>query len=395
MALAANSLTSDNGDADGTSYNTASIAPADNALVLVAILSRRQGADPSQPTLSGGGMTTWTHVNGSFFSTSGTQRARVDVFRALEASPGTAAVTIDYGGVTHSKSNWSIVEFSGVDTSGTNGSGAIVQSDITSGTSTGGTVTLSAFGSVNNAGYGAWAHNANEVTTHGTSFTELHDLAGANPASALQTEWRVNDNTVDASWATSSLYGGVALEIKEAVAGGSTYEKTGGGISAMTGSGADAVTFTESGLAAAPFTAAGADATTFAETGLAAAPMTGSGADAVTYAETGTGILGMTGSGAKEYTPAGGGTTYTKTGLGAMPMTGSGADAVIYGETGTGETLRVASGVKAMVFTEAGAGVLAFTGSGFNDSAQPVTDHWDAPSPTASHFDAPTPGVTV
>lgn len=271
MALNAASLTSGEDATDATSFTTASVSPSDNALVLVAVLSRRQSATPDQPTLSGGGMAAWTHVAGSAFSSSGTQRARLDVFRALEATPGTGTLTIDYAGVTHSKAAWSIVEFTDVDTSGSNGAGAIVQSGTDSGTATSSTVTLSAFGSANNAGYGAFAHNANEATTEGSGFTELHDVAGSAPASGLQSEWKVNDASVDASWSTSSLYGAVAAEVKQS-AGGTTH--FGAASLALTVTAATAgkrATFSSAAAAAAVTVTTQARRTTF---GTVAVPLT-------------------------------------------------------------------------------------------------------------------------
>jgi hypothetical protein len=227
MAITENDLTSGSDIVAGSSAVTASIAPAANRLVMVAVESATViTATPNEPTLSGGGMTTWTSVASIAWVSSGASRRRLTLFRALQASPGSGTVTIDFAGQSQDVILWSIVEFAGVKTSGANGADAVLQPTSNSGSGTSGSVTLAAFGSANNGTYGAFAHRADEVTSPGGGFTERHDVHGTgagSAADALETEWRAdNDTGVDASWATSVSWGAIAFEIVAVVALGGT-----------------------------------------------------------------------------------------------------------------------------------------------------------------------------
>lgn len=208
---AVTSLTSGSSTVDASSYATASVTPTANSLVLVAVYSR-QAVSTTTPTLTGNGMT-WVSVNSTLIGT-GTNR-RITVFRSLHASPSAGAITIDFAANTQTQCIWSVVEFADVDTSGTNGSGAIVQSGVAAtDNATSLTVTLSAFSDANNMAYGAFNHNADEDTAPGSGFTEIHDVHISENATGMFTEYKLNDNTVDASWANAfAMQGAVAIEI--------------------------------------------------------------------------------------------------------------------------------------------------------------------------------------
>lgn len=164
--------------------------------------------------------------------------------------------------------------------------------------------------------------------------------------------------------------------------GGTTYTKTGAGVSAFTGHGADVFTDPETGKGVSDFTGHGADVVTSVETGAGVSSFTGHGADAVTSAETGAGVSAFTGSGADVSTSveAGAGVSaftaagsramvFTKTGLGISVFTGHGADAVTSSETGAGVSVFTGSGADANISVESGTGISPFTGSGFKSSA--------------------------
>lgn len=121
---------------------------------------------------------------------------------------------------------WIIDELSGVDTSGTNGSGATVQSAV--GTDADGgtiTVTLAAFGSSNNATYGAFANDSGTGTmTAGSGFAALGVNAGAVLNGGM--EWKnSNDTSVDAVFdaVAGATSGGIAIEVKAAASTSTTY----------------------------------------------------------------------------------------------------------------------------------------------------------------------------
>ncbi len=228
MAVGQTSLTSGSSATNGTSYNTASVTPTANNLILLATMSEsvaeNDGAVPSSVT--GNGLT-WVLVASGTTDTYGA----VSLYRAMGASPSAGAVTINYTN-TQVGILWQLSEFSGIDTGGTNGSAAVVQSAaVSGGTGTSLSITLAAFGAAGNGTFGtfgAWADNGGSAVTFtpGSGFTEIydawHDVGGWTDA--LQTEWRTdNDTTVDATLSDASgNWAGVAVEIKAAAAGGAT-----------------------------------------------------------------------------------------------------------------------------------------------------------------------------
>lgn len=215
MAISIASKTRGSSTTDGTSFATASVTPAANALMLLAI-APVQGSGSTTPTVTGNGLT-WVSIDGGEYGGSGSGR-QVHLFRALGASPSAGAITMDFGATTQIAIAWALSECTGMDTSGTNGSGAIVQSgkQVPSSSGTGLVVTLSAFASASNAAFGMFSHGTNEGHTPGSGFAELDDVGAATPEIRLQTEWQINDNTVDSTWATSDTRGAIAVEIKAA-----------------------------------------------------------------------------------------------------------------------------------------------------------------------------------
>ena len=226
-------LTEGNDESNGTSYDTASISPSANKLLIVDVAadSASDGAN-GQPTLSGCGVT-WVVVQSLVgVGVDGGGWARQTQFRAM-GNPTTGVLTIDFGSDTQEAVRWSVCEKGNVDTGGTNGSAAVVQSATGTSTGTTCTVTLAAFGNINNATHGAF-HREGEVTgatqTAGSGFTEETDLESdltGGYYGYLHTEYRNdNDTTVD-STASDAMDGttGIAIEIKESSAG-VIYERT-------------------------------------------------------------------------------------------------------------------------------------------------------------------------
>lgn len=224
MAITAVNLTASTGFT-AQSYNTASVSPGANRLLLLAcVAGTAGGTNPITPTVTGNGLT-WVQVGSVNYDASGTtDRATLFLFRSMGAAPSSGVITIDWTtSVTLANAAWALAEFDGVDTSGTNGSGAVIQPTTNSTiAATSLVVTLpGAFGdAANNAAYGAFSHQNNEATTPGSGFTELADVATGSGGKSLclQTEWRLGEDlTVDASWTTSNRPGGIAVEIKAVV----------------------------------------------------------------------------------------------------------------------------------------------------------------------------------
>jgi Big-like domain-containing protein/invasin-like protein len=232
-------LTSGGNGANQKIYTTASIAPAANALVTVAVLGRN-GSGAGTPTIAGGGMSTWTQVASVDFNTTTTPLSRLVVFRAMSAAPGSGPITITY---TSSQSNaqWLVTQWTGVDQSGTNGSGAIGQT----GTAQGNAVTtlnvpLAAFANANNVGFGV--AGAAATVTPGSGFTELGE-GTSGESMVVEGEWGTNKNAIAASWASSNA-GLLGIEIKAGTPSGPTVSAS---LSTVT--------------AASPITAGGAGST--------------------------------------------------------------------------------------------------------------------------------------
>ncbi|HMA41959.1 MAG TPA: galactose oxidase-like domain-containing protein [Gemmatimonadales bacterium] len=206
-------LTSGNNAANQKIYTTASIAPAPNALITVAVLMRRSSGAVT-PTVTGGGMPAWDLVASADFDTQSSPTKRVMIFRALSATPGTGAITIQFASSV-SNVQWIVSQWDGVETGGTNGSGAIVQTGTArSDGATSLAVSLAPFPSANDVAYGvAGVAKNGPIVTPASGFTEIAEVSSGE-TSALQAEWATNQSTVGASWATSTKAGLLAVEIK-------------------------------------------------------------------------------------------------------------------------------------------------------------------------------------
>jgi len=208
-------LTSGNNAVNQRIYATASIAPASNALITVAVLGHNSSAAPASPTLSSGGMSGWTVVSSITFDGVATPHKRLTIYRALSASPGSGPLTITFSGSV-SNCQWIVIQWSGVDPSGVNGAGAIGQIGTGQGdASTGLTVGLGTFGSVNNLGYGAFGvAKSTPSVSPGAGFSELAEQASAeSPASDLEAESATNLPSIRATWASGNA-GAVGIEIR-------------------------------------------------------------------------------------------------------------------------------------------------------------------------------------
>lgn len=207
-------LTSGSNTVNQNTYTTASISPAPNTLITVAVLNHRTPAAIS-PTLSGGGMTSWNVVATVDFDTIGGALKRLTVFRAMSASPGTGPITIRF---TNGVSNvqWIVSQWSGVETGGVNGAGAIVQTRSNrTNAGNGLAITLGAFGNANNVAYGVFGVNKNVAAiTPGAGFTKIAEQpSGENTPGDLLAEWATNRNAITATW-TNLRGGALGVELK-------------------------------------------------------------------------------------------------------------------------------------------------------------------------------------
>lgn len=198
MAIAATVLTSNFSNTDASSYATASITPTANALILAAIVIRRD-VGVGTVTLSGNGLT-WVEIANET-ENNGTVN-RLTLFRAMGASPSAGVVTITATSTANSAC-WIVQEFTGVEQSGTNGSGAVVAEVTAFGLGTAMSVSTTA-PAAGNAMFGTFCSPA--AITPGAQFTELADVAATTPTLRVQTQWDEtgNDGTVDATAGNNS-----------------------------------------------------------------------------------------------------------------------------------------------------------------------------------------------
>lgn len=178
-------------------YQTGSISPAKDRLVLAAIHSTSGTVDT--PTLAGNNLT-WVEVA---TVTQGTER--LTLFRALGSeTPEAGPVAIDFGGVAQTRVRWAISEFSGVDKGGDDGADAVVQSVTkTDAAASLLSIALAALGDANNATYGAFAASLTDGISPGSLFTEIHEVSGGG--ATLMTEKAITGaDPVDAFGTTSN-----------------------------------------------------------------------------------------------------------------------------------------------------------------------------------------------
>ena len=212
-------LTSGGNGVNQSVYTTASISPAANALVTVAIRMRRSSGALT-PTVTGGGMSSWTQVASLDYDPLSTPTSRLLVFRAMSGAPGSGPVTITFSS-SISNVEWSVSQWTGVDQTGTNGSGAIGQTgSIGADATTSLSKALAAFGNANNVGFGVvGASTAAPAVTPGSGLTEISEPTSGE-STLLETEQGVNVSTVAATLSKSANAGLLAIEIKAGAGGG-------------------------------------------------------------------------------------------------------------------------------------------------------------------------------
>ncbi|MGH7614411.1 MAG: hypothetical protein ACREMW_10285 [Gemmatimonadales bacterium] len=80
-------LTAGTNPTNTTVYTTASISPAPNTLVTLAVLSQRSYGASVAPTVTGGGMTAWAQVASVTFDPLSVPLRRLTIYRAMSPAP--------------------------------------------------------------------------------------------------------------------------------------------------------------------------------------------------------------------------------------------------------------------------------------------------------------------
>lgn len=211
MALVATNLTSGGNIASGsTTFVTASISPAANALILLWITNEHLAGTPAQVSSVTGCGLTWEKIDDVNYGSN----CRLSLYRALGASPSAGTVTITYP-TSEWSAIWSIEQITGVSTSGSNGSGAVLQSAQNSDGTAGSTLTVTlaalAGGSMDVAGF---SFNVNDSgMTPGADWTTLASPQISRPLQILTAYNTTGDNTATASTSSAGSRGGIAVEV--------------------------------------------------------------------------------------------------------------------------------------------------------------------------------------
>lgn len=220
--MACKKLTSSNSVEDASSYQTASVKPDANALVLLFVTHSTPifvvGA-PTTPTVSGNGLV-WLRVQTVTFG--GQNDRRLTCFRAMGTAPAEGAVTMDFGGQNQDYCAWSLFEYTDVDIDGS-GAAAVAQSSVAAGTGATLTVALTpSADSARNVSVGALAlelvAEPDRPVSSGAGFTEIDQM---NPdqlfgkGTSLQTQDASPAvSGVSWTWTGAENAAAIALEVK-------------------------------------------------------------------------------------------------------------------------------------------------------------------------------------
>lgn len=209
MAKACSRLTNGiESSGSGTTVNTASVSPAANSAIVVAVV----GFNGVNMAVSGGGLTWSTKINGYQYATD----HRIWVFVAY-GSPAAGALTLTYDDGTFLA--WVVDNITGtVSSTPTNANTATG-----SGSSTAPLATLGAFAHASNGTWGYCVAQDAAAHTPGTGFAEVLQRAGLFDFEDSTIYQDANDTTADVTLSLSAAWGMVAMEIVDtASAGGST-----------------------------------------------------------------------------------------------------------------------------------------------------------------------------
>ena len=217
-------LTAESGAGAGsTTFTTSGSAdPANDRLILCVVhVSTDSGAWTGSPTLTGGGMDSWTLEE----SIDSFNQNLMFCFRAVDASAGSGQLVFTRPGAeTFSSIELDVFEVMGSIITGTNGADAIIQSVSVAqdaGVST--TTTMSMAGGGFAAGNGGFAAFGMQTAGTGAQCTpragwsELKD-DGNGSACHTQVQWRADSDTAAAATygTTGNIRAAIALEIADA-----------------------------------------------------------------------------------------------------------------------------------------------------------------------------------
>ena len=217
MTVGFSLLTANSAENNATSYNTASVSPTDE-VVLVAVSTFESSTNqPDISSVSGLGLT-WTEVGSVLHDSTGGDRGTTFLWVG-KGTPSTGAVTISFTSSVR-RCAWIVTDVTGADS----GAGTIVQAYTNSTNQSGSsaTGTLSAFAdATNNGSFLCVGIQVSGTTDIGTPEAGWTELAEANQSyGRIAAAYKVGEDTSPSySWTGSGKYGIIAVEIAAAAVG--------------------------------------------------------------------------------------------------------------------------------------------------------------------------------
>lgn len=212
MAITRSNLLTNKDNVDRTTYTTASVAPTGNKLEVLFVASTKSGTPDIPSSVTGNGIT-WFLVR-----TIGASGVRVSVFVGTAASPSSGTISIAFP-ATQTSAYWVLEEVSGtvISSGGLDGVASWIASTGSGATSL--SLPVMTGNESNAGGLSAFLHDASEVTSPASSWTETSDQTNTLPNSSFETQFLATlatNNTPSASWTTASAVAGVAIEVRDA-----------------------------------------------------------------------------------------------------------------------------------------------------------------------------------
>lgn len=210
-------LTSGFSTGDASFYDTGSISPASNRIILAIGATLRNTVDiPSVPSLVGNGLT-WIQIISQTWDHAGTDRGRISLFRAVGPSPSSGVLRFTYS-ETQRRHTWAVIELGSLDIGGGGADGIVQAASNKLAASLTPSVSLGAFSDIVNGVIGVTHFDGptNPTVTPGVGFGEIIEQANSE-GGGIQVQFApVNISPVDWTLSLSQETGNIGVELRNA-----------------------------------------------------------------------------------------------------------------------------------------------------------------------------------
>jgi len=195
------------------SYNTASVSPAADTLIIVDVMSYR-GLNPNHvPTGITGASLTFAQIGTA--SLSDVDRRTTRFWALAGSSPGSGVLTINFGaGNPQVICGWSVNQITGAkleeprQSIAQNNGGVLATSF---------SIMLAALANAQSLCLGAFSITDNIDIVPGSGFTQLSEDLTSGVGAGLMVAWKLNDTAVGATCGENERWTGVASEIEAVI----------------------------------------------------------------------------------------------------------------------------------------------------------------------------------